>query len=148
MHTLFYSSVASREMQDSDILDILKTSRKNNEENSITGILVYIKKSREFFQILEGEKEAIFKLLETIRDDERNTSLKLVYDGEIPRRNFQDWYMAFAGLDSIENKKLDGFSEYLKKGFTSELSKDHITSSRGIIKIFQDHLSEFNPSKK
>jgi hypothetical protein len=116
MHTLFYSSVASREMQDSDILDILKVSRDKNSHHLITGILVYKKRTREFFQILEGEKEVIFRLLENIKNDERNSSLDLVFDEEIPERNFKTWGMAFADLDSVENSKLDGFSEYLRKG--------------------------------
>ena len=47
------------------------------------GILAYQKESREFFQILEGEKETIFKLLENIKDDDRNSSVDLVYDEEI-----------------------------------------------------------------
>ena len=146
MHTLFYSSVASREMLDSDILDILKVSRDKNSHHLITGILVYQKKSREFFQILEGEKEAIFRLLENIRNDERNSSLHLVYDEEITERNFKDWGMAFADLDSVENNKLDGFSEYLEKGFTSELSQENIDNAIRVIKMFQHYLIDFNPS--
>jgi hypothetical protein len=146
MHTLFYSSVASREMLDSDILDILKVSRDKNSHHLITGILVYQKKSREFFQILEGEKEAIFRLLENIRNDERNSSLHLVYDEEITERNFKDWGMAFADLDSVENNKLDGFSEYLEKGFTSEIFQENADNSNNTIKMFQHYLSDSNPS--
>jgi hypothetical protein len=146
MHTLFYCSVASRMMQDSDILDILKVSRDKNPQHRITGILVYCKKSREFFQILEGEKEAIFRLLKNIENDERNLSVDLVYDVEIQERSFKNWGMAFADLDSIENDKLDGFSEYLEKGFTSELSQENIDNSNRIIKMFQHYLKDFNPS--
>ncbi|MFT4579748.1 MAG: hypothetical protein ACI9UO_002595 [Nitrospinales bacterium] len=146
MHTLFYCSVASRIMQDSDILDILKVSRENNPYNLITGILVYSKKSREFFQILEGEKEAIFRLLENIENDERNLSVDLVYDEEIKERSFNNWGMAFADLDSVENSKLDGFSGYLEKGFSSELFQENIQSSNNIIKMFQHYLSDFNPT--
>ncbi len=91
MHTLFYSSVASRIMRDSDILDILKVSRDKNAHHFITGILVYQKKSREFFQVLEGEKEEIFRLLKNINNDERNSSLDLIYDEEIQERNFMNW---------------------------------------------------------
>ena len=57
MHILFYCSVASRIMQDSDILDILKVSRDKNLQRLITGIMVYRKKVEIFFQILEGERE-------------------------------------------------------------------------------------------
>ena len=146
MHILFYSSVASREMLDSDILDILEVSRDRNSHHLVTGILVYQKKSREFFQILEGEKEVIFRLLENIKNDARNSSLDLIYDEEIPERNFKNWGMAFAELDSVENNKLDGFSEYLSKGFTSEISKKNIDNANNTIKMFQHYLSDSNPS--
>ena len=82
MHALSYCSVASRTMEDSDILDILKISRDKNSQNLITGILAYQKESREFFQILEGKK-TISKLLKNIKDDDRNSSVDLVYDEEI-----------------------------------------------------------------
>ena len=83
MHALLYCSVASRTMKNSDILDILKISRDKNSQNLIMEILDYQKESREFFQILDGEKETIFKLLENIKDDDRNSSVDLVYDEEI-----------------------------------------------------------------
>jgi hypothetical protein len=126
MHTLFYCNVASRITQDSDILDILKVSRDKNSQHLITGILVYRKKSREIFQILEGEKEAIFRLLKNIENDDKNTSVSLVYDEEMQERSFKYWRMAFADLDSVENSKLDGFSDYFDKGFTSvTFSREH-----------------------
>ena len=50
MHTLFYCSVASRIMQDSDILDILKVPRDKNPQLLITGIMVYRKKVEIFFR--------------------------------------------------------------------------------------------------
>jgi hypothetical protein len=111
MHTLFYCSVASRIMQDSDILDILKGSRDKNSPTSYNGHNGLSQKSRDFFQILEEKKGAIFRLLENIENDDRNTSISLVYDEEIQERSFKNWKMAFADLDPVENSKLDGFSE-------------------------------------
>ncbi len=54
--------------------------------------------------------------------------------------------MAFADLDSVKSNKLDGFSEYLEKGFTSELSQENIGNFNNVIKLFQHYLSDFNPS--
>ena len=70
MHILFYCSVANQEMSDDAILDILKVAREHNSQKDITGILVFQKKTREFMQILEGKKEAVFDLLDKIQDDE------------------------------------------------------------------------------
>ena len=54
--------------------------------------------------------------------------------------------MAFADLDPVENSKLDGFSEYFDKGFTSKLSQENIDKTNRVIKIFQHYLSDFNLS--
>ena len=84
--------------------------------------MVYRKKSRESFQILEGEDE------------------------EIQERSFKNWRMAFTDLDPVENSKLDGFSEYFDKGFTSELYQKNIDKTNRVIKMFQHYLIDFNPS--
>ena len=47
-------------MLEADILDLLKMSRDNNARLDVTGLLVYQKRTNEFLQILEGEKEVIF----------------------------------------------------------------------------------------
>ena len=78
MHELFYCSFAVRDMTDTDILNILETSRIFNAENSITGILIYWAKTRQFMQILEGSKKSIFDLYEDIKKDDRHEGLKLI----------------------------------------------------------------------
>ena len=54
--------------------------------------------------------------------------------------------MAFTDLDSVENSKLDGFSEYFDKGFTSEIYQKNIDKTNRVIKMFQYYLSDFNIS--
>ena len=70
----------------------------------------------------------------------------MVYDEEIQERSFKNWRMAFADLDQVENSKLDDFSEYFDKGFTSELSQENIDKNNRVIKMFQHYLSDFNLS--
>ena len=127
-------------MSDDDILDILKISRENNSKKNITGILVFQKKTREFMQILEGEKDAIFDMLDTIQNDNRHTGLELVYDEEIEERMFKNWSMAFADLENVDKCKLDGVSEFLEKGFTSELLKENPTKTSRLIKTFRTFI--------
>ena len=95
---------------------------------------------------MKGEKGAILRLLENIENNDRNTFVSLVYDGEIQERSFKNWRMAFADLDPVENSKLDGFSEYFDKGFTSELYQKNIDKTNRVIKMFQHYLSDFNRS--
>jgi hypothetical protein len=140
MHELFYCSFAVRDMSDADILDLLEVARSFNSENEITGILIYWIKTRQFMQILEGEKEAIFNLLEKIKKDKRHTGINLIYDGEIPDRTFGHWSMGFRNFTEIDRSKLEGFSEYLEKGFTDELIKKDPSTATNLFQIFKEVL--------
>ncbi len=140
MHELFYCSMATREMVEADILDLLKVSRDKNARLEVTGLLVYQKRTKEFLQVLEGEKEVIFDLLKTIKADDRHTSLHLIYDKEIPERGFKSWSMAFANMESIDKSKLEGTSDFLEKGYTHELAKANPTWAAQIMQTFQDGL--------
>ena len=140
MHELFYCSMAVREMFDEDILDMLKVAREKNARLDVTGLLVYQKRIREFMQILEGEKQVIFDLLDTIRKDKRYEGLHLVYDGTVPERNFKDWSMGFAGLESVDKSKLEGVSEYLEKGYTHELIREKPSYATVLMETFKKSL--------
>ncbi len=140
MHELFYCSMATREMLDADILDMLKVAREKNARLEVTGLLVYQKRTREFMQILEGEKQVIFDLLETIKADERHLSLQLVYEGEIPERSFKGWSMGFADLESVDKSKLEGISDFLEKGYTHELIRDEPSYTTLLMETFKKSL--------
>ena len=140
MHELFYCSFAVREMSDADILDLLGVARSFNSENEITGILIYWIKTRQFMQILEGEKEVIFNLLEKIKRDKRHTGINLIYDGKIPDRTFGNWSMGFRNFSEIDKSKLEGFSEYLEKGFTNELIKKDPSKATNLFQSFKKIL--------
>ena len=73
LHNLFYCSLAKEDISKEDILDILKCSRRNNEKNKITGILVYWKKTNQFLQLLEGEENVILNLYDKICIDNRHS---------------------------------------------------------------------------
>ena len=91
---ILYLSKASKDCHNSDISDILKISRRNNAERSVTGILVH--KNREFLQYLEGPEEIITPLYEKITNDPRHEGIKTVEEGEIESRVFPNWEMGFA----------------------------------------------------
>ncbi len=127
-------------MSETDILDILEIARKFNSDNGITGILVYWAMTRQFMQILEGEKEAIFNLLDKIKQDSRHTGLNLIYDGEVSGRGFASWSMAFRNFESIDKSQLQGFSNFAEKGFTDELIKKHPSTAINLFQIFKQIL--------
>ena len=129
-HELIYVSAATREMSLSDLTELLDQSREKNSRLHITGLLVYHR--REFMQLLEGQKEDIFSLYETICGDDRNQQNRLMWDGPVAQRSFEDWSMAFLipGELSLEGKP--AYSSFLQHG----LSQQVLGSSKTVGKTF------------
>ncbi|MBM3251262.1 MAG: BLUF domain-containing protein [Candidatus Omnitrophica bacterium] len=140
LHQLFYVSVETHELSEQDIEELLQKSRQKNTALGITGILIYYK--RHFLQILEGEKEDVFKLYFTIKADQRHASVILVFDQPIEKRSFQDWTMAFLNLNKIDQPRLSGFSDFLEKSFATKITSEHLTVAEKLMVKFKDYLDK------
>lgn len=140
MYELLYCSMATREMKEADILSILEKAREKNSRLGITGLLVHQKRTNEFLQILEGEKEVVLSLLETIKADKRHKRLNLIHEKEVSERGFKDWNMAFANMESIDKTKLKGVSGFLEMGYTHELATENPSWAAQIMETFKDNL--------
>lgn len=102
MIDLVYYSIANTEITSEVISNIVETARTFNSKNNITGCLLYHKNI--FLQLLEGEKEDVNNLFNTIKKDKRHTNITLIIEETISKRMFTDWSMAF---HEIENKETD-----------------------------------------
>ena len=60
MFELIYLSIAVPNISDAGINAMLKTLRKFNSENNITGCLLFY--NNEFIQILEGEEKTMLRI--------------------------------------------------------------------------------------
>lgn len=99
LSTLLYASSARSGITDKDIDDIVATARAVNAELDVTGILAF--DGNGFAQILEGEDEVIKTLYEKIERDRRHFGCVLLSYGEIDRRRFEDWTMAYRQLSDL-----------------------------------------------
>jgi len=71
--------------------DIRTVSRANNAARGITGALYY--DAAGFFQVLEGTRMAVLRLMETIAADPRHTDVEVLDVHEIVVRRFARWSM-------------------------------------------------------
>ena len=99
-YQLTYRSIAVPTLGRKDINDILEFARDFNSKNNITGCLVY--SHGYFVQILEGEAEKILTLMKSIELDTRHTFVDILSEGEVAKRMFTGWDMAY--LDPSEKK--------------------------------------------
>tara|TARA_R110002012_G_scaffold32696_3_gene96257 strand:+ start:1517 stop:2971 length:1455 start_codon:yes stop_codon:yes gene_type:complete len=87
-----YYSKANAKINAEDISDIIEVSRTNNLKKGLNGCLIY--HDSYFFQILEGPKEEVLKLMKNINKDSRHKQVIKLYEGVKSGRYFKEWQMA------------------------------------------------------
>lgn len=92
MYQLTYISTARPGLIDADIDAILASSRRHNNRNGVTGILVY--DGKRFLQALEGERAAVEATYDRIKADPRHRATVQLSLRIVDKREFGRWEMA------------------------------------------------------
>lgn len=109
MRRIIYCSQATWDVAPDELVSLLELSRRNNERDGLSGMLLYC--SQSFLQVLEGDSEALDRTYQRIRADDRHMNLRLLLDAEVPRPMFPDWTMGFDHVDDeVLGEELDGFT--------------------------------------
>ena len=78
---------------------ILAQSRAHNPKLGITGILCY---SHDLFlQVLEGSRDAVCEMYNTIVRDDRHTHVRILSYEEIAERRFGNWTMGHVDVTTV-----------------------------------------------
>jgi len=93
LYYLIYSSLPSRTLNDAELELLLSTSRTENKNHQVTGMLVCL--SDCYIQLIEGPEEPIKRLYQNIVKDHRHHQVITLKDGPIGKRFFPDWAMGF-----------------------------------------------------
>jgi hypothetical protein len=89
-----YASRAAASFDEGELPNLLAATRANNAIRDITGMLLYV--DRSFFQVLEGEKQAVDTTFEVISQDPPHTRVTRIIREPLARRHFAEWTMGFA----------------------------------------------------
>ncbi|HKJ48624.1 MAG TPA: BLUF domain-containing protein [Christiangramia sp.] len=101
-YALSYVSTASRGLDNSEILNILKKTETKNNSLNITGILLYSEGN--FFQILEGEKETISSLFKKISEDSRHFNIIKLFAKPVKQEAYDEYRSDFISEDRTYSK--------------------------------------------
>lgn len=93
MKRLIYSSISSEEVNFDIVGEILTHAVTKNQEDEITGMLVY--DGHSFLQCIEGSELAIDALLQKLRTDQRHHSLHISGEEYDEKRLFSNWNMGY-----------------------------------------------------
>ena len=79
--------------------EILEQSRRNNPGRGITGILCY--NGEQFIQVLEGGRDEVCELYNTLARDPRHVQMRILVYEEIAERRFSGWTMGHVEIDKV-----------------------------------------------
>ena len=117
LYHIIYFSKAARQMNEDDLVQLLKESKDWNDPHQLTGMLVYLqggllsKNEGRFMQVIEGAKNEIDYIFEKIKKDSRHQQVTVLHYEPINERDFETWLMGFETVNAKPNEKVRGFFE-------------------------------------
>jgi len=96
---LSYLSEAVSDMSFLSLMRLLESARAFNQNNDITGILLY--DNQQFGQILEGEYANVMKAWKRVQEDKRHHRVELLEIRGISERSFPEWLLRFYGGETL-----------------------------------------------
>jgi Sensors of blue-light using FAD len=131
---LIYVSIATKLFTESELINLLEVSRKNNAAAGVTGMLLY--KDKKFMQLLEGEEKEVARIFGKILKDPRHHNVITLWKGQRDERDFSEWLMGFTNLDAASVESIPGYSEYLNTPLTADAFPDPSNAQR-LLRIFK-----------
>lgn len=106
---MLYASRAKAPVTSALVDSILVQSRNHNPAKGVTGILCF--HGSLFLQVLEGGRDAVNDLYNTIVRDERHERVVVLHYEEITERRFAGWTMGQVNLEKLNPSLLLKYSE-------------------------------------
>jgi hypothetical protein len=131
MEYIVYVSTAKRLLTELELVDLLNVARDKNKKYDVTGMLIYCEGT--FMQVIEGDKASVDLIYKAIEQDTRHKNIIKLATGKIDERNFPDWSMAFASVNSETLRDIEG---YLSSPLNTSTGNEHITVN--MLKTFVD----------
>jgi hypothetical protein len=104
-----YASRARTPLAEEVLDSILEQSRENNPLQGITGMLCFTNDI--FVQVIEGGRDEVCELYNTIVRDDRHRDVRILIYEEISERRFGSWTMGQVNIEKINPSLLLKFSE-------------------------------------
>lgn len=126
---LIYVSTISEDCSPNDIERILTTSKKNNVNHHVTGMLSY--NQHFFLQCLEGSRTEVNRTYQRILQDRRHYNVTMLYFQEVNSRSFGDWSMGHIKIGKI--------TDMLSMQFSSgpEFDPYHLTGESAYLMLLE-----------
>ena len=91
LYRLIYKSTYIKPITSDLLKSIEETSKKNNAELDVSGILIGNKTG--FMAVLEGDGKSVNHIFNKIQNDTRHSEIELISYDRITKKEFPDWSM-------------------------------------------------------
>ncbi|HKL35931.1 MAG TPA: BLUF domain-containing protein [Salegentibacter sp.] len=133
-YAISYVSTVNPALSESEIQAALDFSKDWNNNNNITGILLYSQGN--FFQVLEGQEQLLKELFERIKLDERHHNIITIFQKPIPDVQFDGYEADFISLDDhFQQKNIESYTKQV-----SLLNPSIQSSVKYILKNFTEGI--------
>jgi hypothetical protein len=140
--SLVYVSTASQRFLAEDLQKLLEAARRHNERDGITGMLLYVERS--FIQAIEGPSGPIQHLVARLEHDQRHYGMIKLVQEPIAQRQFAQWSMGFRQATADSLKSVDGFSDFLERGFNIEALRARPDKAHKLLLTFREINLEYD----
>ena len=106
-------SRCNRQLKQDKLIEMLNTIRQHNRLNGISGCLIH--QDGEFMQLLEGKQQVVHALRDRIRADQRHEDFRVIAEGPLQQRVFNDWGMVLRHVGDSEGSKQPDFAAWQKR---------------------------------
>ena len=130
-----YISSAKLMLQERDIISIVKAAQIKNQSMGITGILLF--NSGNFMQLIEGAEANVAELYEKIKNDNRHTDVTQLLEEEISHRNFDNWFMGYKDLATLNRVDQDILSPFLNEEPNFSIYKNNSYRALEFLEMFK-----------
>lgn len=130
---IVYSSETPVPMTPEEVRGLLEHARRKNTEYNVTGLLCYDHK--QFLQIIEGETDVIMDLFHDIQSDPRHSNIRILHEGDIASRAFNDWKMAY---ETTPSGLLPTLTRAIHRSSLGTELDENMSAGRRIFTLFMD----------
>jgi len=132
---LIYVSTEAWPMSEDDLVSLLQQARARNERLRLTGMLLY--KNGFFMQVLEGEEANVLEVFADIQTDIRHKKVFKIVSEYIQHRDFPDWTMGFANIDTLDPASVPAYTPFLAHDFSSEYFSEDSVEAHSLLSAFK-----------
>jgi len=134
---LVYVSFANKSLTEKELDALLTEIRGKNAQQNVTGLLLY--NDLNFIQVIEGTKETIHKVFNSIEQDSRHTNVVKLLEEPIKKRAFPDWYMGYRKLSEEQSSSIPGFSNFLNGEDQEKIIQDSTQQVMYLLESFRKY---------